>query len=417
MIPSFKQYLVEENREVFFTFGRMNPPTAGHGKLIAKLSTKAGKNPYKIFLSQSHDSKRNPIDYTTKIKYARKMFPKYARNIILDKSIKTVFDVMVSLFNEGYNRVFMVVGSDRVTEFETSLKKYNGEKGKHGFYNFESIVLISSGERDPESQSIEGVSASRQRDFAKNNDFLGFSQGLPNSFSSKDSKRLFNDIRTGMGLNETTSFKNHIELGAVSPTREKFVKGELFNLSDDVIIKECGRSGSIQTVGTNYVIVALDEGGITRQWIDSVEAITEKSIAKQIVDFIDSKINAKKYASAINTYRNLKKRDPSLGRQNIVKAAQIHRVDTRTLIRIMRDLISKKKLGNDPLLESDSLEQDIVESGQDATNESKSDEMQKAKDRILRDKKRIEIKHDRILDRARLNKARRKNKQTRPIKR
>ena len=87
MIPSFKQYLVEEEREIFFTFGRMNPPTIGHGKLMDVLSRKASRNSYKIFLSQSSDQKKNPLSYTDKIKFVRKMFPKHARNVLMNKKI------------------------------------------------------------------------------------------------------------------------------------------------------------------------------------------------------------------------------------------------------------------------------------------------------------------------------------------
>ena len=132
-IPSFKQYLVEEEREIYFTFGRMNPPTVGHGKLITQLSTKAGRNPYKVFVSQSQDKKKNPLSYADKIKHVRKMFPKHARNVLLNRKVKNVFDAATNLYDQGYKKVVMIVGQDRVVEFETLLNKYNGVKGKHGF--------------------------------------------------------------------------------------------------------------------------------------------------------------------------------------------------------------------------------------------------------------------------------------------
>jgi hypothetical protein len=171
MIPSFKQYLVEENREVFFTFGRMNPPTIGHGKLLSVLSTKAGKNPWFAYVSQSQNAKKDPLTYDQKVKHVRKMFPKFGRNVMLDKKVRTVFDIAVILFDQGFNRITMVVGSDRVTEFKTLLDKYNGEKARHGFYNFEKIMVVSAGERDPDAEGVEGMSASKQRENAKNNDF------------------------------------------------------------------------------------------------------------------------------------------------------------------------------------------------------------------------------------------------------
>ena len=121
MINSFRNYLVEETKLVYFTFGRMNPPTVGHEKLLTKLAANARTFPYRVYLSQSQDPKKNPLQYREKVKFARKMFPKHARQIMLDNKIKNVFDVMVRLYNEGFNRAVMVVGSDRVREFEVLL--------------------------------------------------------------------------------------------------------------------------------------------------------------------------------------------------------------------------------------------------------------------------------------------------------
>ena len=269
-VPSFKQYLVEETREVFFTFGRMNPPTIGHGKLMNVMSAKAGSNAYKIYLSQSSDARKNPLTYEQKIKHVRKMFPKHARSIIKDKKLRNVFEVASSLYDQGFNRVTMVVGADRITEFETLLNKYNGKKGRHGFYNFEKINIVSAGDRDPDAEGVEGMSASKQRENAKKNDFTAFSQGVPSSMNNRDAKKLFNDIRVGMGLKETTEFKNHVELEKVSEIREKYVEGDLFSEGDQVRTRS-GKTGYIHRLGSNYVIVALDEGRISRCWLEDVE--------------------------------------------------------------------------------------------------------------------------------------------------
>lgn len=270
--PSFKQYLVEEQREVFFTFGRMNPPTTGHGKLLDVLSTKAGRNPYKVYLSQSQDKKKNPLTYDQKIKHSRKMFPKHARSIMKSKGLRNVFEVASSLYDQGFNRITMVVGADRITEFETLLAKYNGVKARHGFYVFEKISVVSAGDRDPDADDVSGMSASKQRSNASNNDFTAFSQGVPAGMSARDTKKLFNDVRQGMGLKETTMFRNHIDLGTINETREKYLEGELFNEGDQVRTRS-GKTGSIHRLGSNYVIVALDEGRIARHWIDDVHLI------------------------------------------------------------------------------------------------------------------------------------------------
>ena len=119
MINRFSQFLVEEEKTVFFTFGRMNPPTIGHGKLLDKLASKSGRNPYRIYLSQSQDKRKNPLHYKDKIKHVRKMFPKHARSVMINPKIRTAIEVLTSLYNEGFKRVVMIVGSDRVNEFDT----------------------------------------------------------------------------------------------------------------------------------------------------------------------------------------------------------------------------------------------------------------------------------------------------------
>ena len=284
MIKNFSQYLIEEEREVYFTFGRMNPPTIGHGKVMDMLAKKSGKSDYKVFVSQSQDAKKNPLSYSDKIKHTRKMFPKHARNIMVDKSVKTAINAMVALHDQGYQSVTMVVGDDRITEFDVLLKKYNGAQARHGFYNFKSIKVVSAGKRDPDSAGIEGMSASKQRENASNNDFVSFSQGVPKTMSNPDTRKLFNDVRKGMGLKEASEFRNHLELETVSETREKFVQGELFEVGDIVVIKESEEVATISVLGANYVIVETNDGKKMRKWLESVELISEDVDQKQLND-------------------------------------------------------------------------------------------------------------------------------------
>ena len=158
MINRFKQYLIEEERTVYFTFGRMNPPTIGHGKLMDVLASKAGRNPYKIYLSQSQNAKKDPIAYSDKVKHVRKMFPKHARQISVNKKAITPFFALSDLYNQGFRKVVMVAGSDRVNEYEVRLNKYNGKKGAHGFYNFDGgVQVISAGQRDADAEGTEGA--------------------------------------------------------------------------------------------------------------------------------------------------------------------------------------------------------------------------------------------------------------------
>ena len=122
MISRFSQYLVEEEKVVYFTFGRMNPPTIGHGKLLDKLSSISGRDPYKIFVSQTQDAKKNPLSYSDKIKSVRKMFPKHARSVMINKKVRTAMEAATFLYNQGFRKIVMVVGSDRIREFDVLLK-------------------------------------------------------------------------------------------------------------------------------------------------------------------------------------------------------------------------------------------------------------------------------------------------------
>ncbi len=139
--------------KVVFTFGRFNPPTTGHEKLIDKVKSVAGSGDYKIYPSHSQNQNKDPLPYSKKVAYMRKMFPKHARNIIADKNARNAMEIMTQLYNQGYSEVIMVVGSDRVREFDSLIQKYNNVQGKrHGFYNFNKISVVSAGDRDPDAE-------------------------------------------------------------------------------------------------------------------------------------------------------------------------------------------------------------------------------------------------------------------------
>ena len=274
MIKDFKSYLTEEAREVYFTFGRMNPPTIGHGKVLDVIAKKAKGADYKVYVSQSQGPK-DPLSYSDKVKHLRKMLPKHGRNIMVDKGVRSVFDIATKLYDQGYKRITMVVGEDRLREFEVLLNKYNGTKARHGFYNFEKISVVSAGRRDPDAEGVEGMSASKQRANAKENDYTAFTQGVPTSMSDKDTRKLFNDVRKGLGLKEETSFKRHIDMGSAGDIREAYVEGKLFELGDIVVIKESEEVGVVSVLGANYVIVECGDKKV-RKWLDAVELVEKQ---------------------------------------------------------------------------------------------------------------------------------------------
>ena len=275
MINSFKSFLIEEDKTIFFTFGRMNPPTTGHEKLMNELSKKSGRNPYRVFLSQSTDNKKNPLDYNYKVKTVRKFFPKHARSVMLDKKVKNVFDAVTKLYDEGYKNINMVVGSDRTNEFKKLLEKYNGVKGRHGLYKFNKINVISAGDRDPDADDVSGMSASKMRKLASDGDFTQFSQGLPRSVSNNEAKKVYNEVRRGMGLKEQKHFQNKLIFEPVSEKREDYVKGHLFDIGDRVTFMGSDELASVTGLGSNYVIVEQN-GRSYRKWIDDVELVEKK---------------------------------------------------------------------------------------------------------------------------------------------
>ena len=176
----------------------------GSEKLFDKVKSVAGRTPFRIYSSHSED-KKNPLDYKTKIKMLRKMFPKYKRNIKGDAA-RTALEVAGRLYDEGFTHLQFIVGSDRVKEFDKLLNQYNGKKMKHGYYNFQDIKVVSAGERDPDAEGVSGMSASKMRAAASAGDFKSFKSGLPSGF--KDAKKLYDVLRMKMGVNEMINFKN-----------------------------------------------------------------------------------------------------------------------------------------------------------------------------------------------------------------
>ena len=288
MINSFTLYLEEKSSVGYFAFGRFNPPTTGHEKLITKVASLARGNDYKIFASQSVDAQKNPLEYKTKVKFMRKMFPKYARNIIMETSVKNFLDATMYMYKQGYKNLVMVAGDDRVQEFQKLLTKYNGVDSRHGKYEFESIKVVSAGERDPDADDVTGMSASKQRANAKNNDFAKFSQGLPKGVSDQLAKQLFNAVRKGMNLNENKSFTRHVQLEKVSERREEYVSGDLFSVGQSVILKETDEVVTIEFCGSNYLIVEID-GKKKRKWLTDVEVLENSSI--EYVDSLVEKVS------------------------------------------------------------------------------------------------------------------------------
>src|SRR5210317_2482262 len=283
-IKSFSDYLTENTKEVAFVFGRFNPPTIGHEKLFEAVKKQSRGGSYRIYASQSVDAKKNPLQFKDKIKFLRKMFPKHARNVMADKDVRNVLDIVVKLYEQGFTKVTMVAGSDRVKEFDILLNKYNGQKAKHGFYNFEGAInVVSAGERDPDAEGATGMSASKMRDAAKDKDFDTFKKGLPSSFArTKNAQDLFRNVRKGMNLAAsvdygagafrfkpfiTASTKEELEKMTL---RDKYISEHLYDIGDIVDDVENNITGVITRRGTNYVTLEDENMKLHKAWLYNI---------------------------------------------------------------------------------------------------------------------------------------------------
>ena len=184
-----------------FVFGRFNPPTIGHEKLInavIAVNQREGGTAL-IYGSHTQDSRKNPLTHKQKFKWLIKMFPRMKKSLQSTATEKDVMEIATKLSGK-HNKLIMIAGSDRVLEFKSLLNSYNGIKSKHGFYKYEEIEVISAGERDPDADGASGMSASKMRHAATQGDFEAFIMGASDELTVKDKRNMMNDVRKGLKL-------------------------------------------------------------------------------------------------------------------------------------------------------------------------------------------------------------------------
>ena len=254
-------------------FGRFNPPTVGHEKLLKGAQKSAAGGDLKIYPSRTQDPKKNPLDPDMKISFMKKMFPDFEENIINDDEMKSIFNVLVAAAEAGYSNVNIVVCSDRQAEFENLAQKYNGE-----LYNFDLIRVISAGVRDADAEGVEGMSASKMRKAVMDDDFDSFRRGIPKTLDDGDTTSLFNAVRQGMGVKKKK--KEVSETWEIAPKcdprglREHYISGNIFKIGDIVENLNTGLVGEIIRRGTNHLICVTKENYMFKSWIrDVMEAV------------------------------------------------------------------------------------------------------------------------------------------------
>ena len=275
--PKGKQAPPEEDKEtrtetLTVVFGRFNPPTIGHEKLLSAAKKASAGEDYKVYPSRTQDAKKNPLDVDQKVSFMKKMFPDYEENIINDPDMRNIFDVLIAANEEGYTSVNIVVGSDRQAEFENLAQKYNGQ-----LYDFELIRVISAGVRDADAEGVEGMSASKMRKAVMDDDFESFRRGTPKTLDDGDAQSLFDAVRQGMKVKRK---KVTAEMWEVAPKydhkglRENYVSGNIFNLGDIVENLNTGLVGEIIRRGANHLICVTKENYMFKSWIkDVMEAV------------------------------------------------------------------------------------------------------------------------------------------------
>jgi len=279
-LPEQLQSFTEARRKsMAFTFGRFNPPTIGHEKLINKVASVRADD-YRIYLSRSEDAKKNPLGANEKLKVMKGMFPRHARKIEINTT-NMILDICSMLYKQGVTEIFMVVGSDRVREFETIINKYNDIKSRHGHYNFDNVNVLSAGERDPDAEGASGMSASKMRAAASKGDLASFKRGLPRGVNAND---LMKKVRKGMQL--AAGYVPETEKSVVSlvefeqqQIRDLYIREQIFNIGDEVNYIKEDMKGKIVRKGTNYIVVEDNKNNLHKAWIwDCIPISADRAI-------------------------------------------------------------------------------------------------------------------------------------------
>ena len=272
-------------KRVVFTFGRMNPPTVGHQKVVDKVATMAKKikGEGRIYLSHTQNDKKDPLSYDDKIRIAKRAFEP-AVKIVKTKS-KVIFHVLKELYDQKFTDIVLIVGDDRIQEFREKLLKYNGK----GDYDFNTIGVISAGKRDPDAVGLEGMSASKLRALAKAGEYNKFASGLPKKLTPKDAKFIYDTIRKVIkeemertAMKNFNEFEQDISESGWSPERAiQFIDNRSRLLKDKIAKVEKDKK-EIEDFFTKIYAVINREGLNNNKTVANVLAKLEKDVHKVV---------------------------------------------------------------------------------------------------------------------------------------
>lgn len=428
-------------KKIVFSFGRMNPITVGHQKLVDKLQAigKKEKADVKVFLSHTQNNKKDPLNYAEKIRFARKAFGK----VIEQSNSKTIIQVLQELQKSGYTDAILVVGSDRVTEFSGLLNKYNG-----GPFSFDSIDVRSAGARDPDAEGVEGMSASKLRALAVEGDFDTFKTGLPKKLTDRDAKDVYDTIRAvikeDLDLDEERkplSISQRKAIGRrmkkLAPKLQRIKKMKAKKMAGADAIKKRSQKAATQIVrkkvagdrGTNYKDLSPSDKIQVDRLVQKKSAMVQK-LAKKLIPATRKKelarLKSLRGGSKTESFDSLfesiilERQDSDIKDREGSQPAKYHSGLAKST-KAKRDTQFQKGADKDPSDPSAYPDKHVGDVGA-KTRTSKhtkkyrdmfgEGEVDAAKAKIDREKAADAKKHDRMLDRARTSDTKAKNQET-----
>ena len=272
-MKNYRQLVKElPSKKVVFAFGRFQPPTTGHELLVNAVKKLAGTTAdHVIYASKTEDKKSNPLPVARKVYFLKRMFPK-TNFLAASAEVRTPIEAAKEL-NKKYKNIVLVAGSDRVASFQKLLNDYNGKE-----YHFDTIEVVSAGERDPDSDTASGMSGTKMREAAVAGDFNKFKKGLPHTLTELDGRRLMNDIRKGLGhpiIKEQFIVKK-------DDLREKYFNGQIFNVGE--IVESSDVQYEIVKRGSNHLLLKQEDGSLVSKWIQDVTIVEELKMNEELSD-------------------------------------------------------------------------------------------------------------------------------------
>jgi hypothetical protein len=424
-------------KKIVITFGRLNPSTTGHQKLAEKLQSVAKQNNAiaRIYLSHTQNNKKDPLKYEDKIKYAKKAFG----NIVTKSNARTIIEVAKELEKQGFTNLIVVVGSDRVNEFKSLLQKYNGKD-----YTFDEIQIESAGERDPDADDVSGMSASKVRKFATEGDYESFSSGMPSRLSEKDKKDIYEKIRSiikeDIDMEEERkplSLQQRLARGRmlrrIAPKLKRMRDIRRKRMADQPRLERRARKTAIKFLrkrvagerGKNYAELSPSEKiTVDRLVIKKLPMV--KTLARRLLPSVRKQEmerlkKAREVKEEIEIEEQKVAQDPDIKDREGTQPKKYFSGLKRT-VKTARDAQFKagaEKDSSDPSAYPDKHAGDAGVETKPSKHTLKykkmfgeNEEQKRAKEEIKKEKELDKIKHDRMLDRARMTDTTAKNKQT-----